>query len=678
MGGQSTVYVPPPLGFDALPPLSTCLASLFAILSARNRHREATAPIENQTCCDADMASSLVQILQECEDRVQSGLCLSCLEQLCRQSPMCHRVGWCMVLNLREILSSGEDTLLSMGGTLASKKKRTLWEACQRADSKNFSSLIACWDLGLNHVSPISCSLALHEKEILFFGNSWERHPSVGRLLGVTSMSSSVLGGSTGASSPVQKLVLVQLLMCLQLLSPPHSLQMTGECISCVQGHVTTDGDHQQSGVIPVCRENPLFSAMDTDSSLSVLFLLWTHCLHSCSCSQETPCSIMGVQVGIEFLACIAEILRLLRQVLESQYAGGNGACLWAMSGASQPGRQRHVVHLLTTLLHRTAHVLQAQTSTLISLGTDPNSCVTEDPSVSELGVKLWMEQSLELVAATLFLVCQINEGLRALTQSGFIESSRTARQDENRELLIWITTADDELHRAKDFVLGECRVHHVNSVKTCLEDGDPPSREYSSTLLCRQCPLPSRRQLLTTGPPMGDTQLTPFFCLRTCSKFANGTEPISLDVRRTPFSQQLQSLPLGTELPAVALEMLEETDSSARRRTATEIHSRHRLREMVAAAEPPSLEPMASTPPGASTPAAAPRQRITPVVVSRHPDPSEPSLAEKSRSVGRVHPYLQVPAQSRAQIPRKRPAPEEAAGDIPKKRSIIAEDPGK
>ena len=154
--------------------------------------------------------------------------------------------------------------------------------------------------------------------------------------------------------------------------------------------------------------------------------------------------------------------------------------------------------------------------------------------------------------------------------------------------------------------------------------------------------------------------------------------QPISLDVRRTPFSQQLQSLPLGTELPAVALEMLEETDSSARRRTATEIHSRHRLREMVAAAEPPSLEPMASTPPGASTPAAAPRQRITPVVVSRHPDPSEPSLAEKSRSVGRVHPYLQVPAQSRAQIPRKRPAPEEAAGDIPKKRSIIAEDPGK
>ena len=55
MGGQSTVYVPPPLGFDALPPLSTCLASLFAILSARNRHREATAPIENQVCgfCDA-------------------------------------------------------------------------------------------------------------------------------------------------------------------------------------------------------------------------------------------------------------------------------------------------------------------------------------------------------------------------------------------------------------------------------------------------------------------------------------------------------------------------------------------------------------------------------------------------------------------------------------------------
>lgn len=57
-----------------------------------------------------------------------------------------------------------------------------------------------------------------------------------------------------------------------------------------------------------MCRENPLFSAMDTDSSLSVLFLLWTHCLHSCSCSQETPCSIMGVQVGIEFLACIAEV----------------------------------------------------------------------------------------------------------------------------------------------------------------------------------------------------------------------------------------------------------------------------------------------------------------------------------------------------------------------------------
>ena len=46
------------------------------------------------------------------------------------------------------------------------------------------------------------------------------------------------------------------------------------------------------------------------------------------------------------------------------------------------------------------------------------------------------MEQSLELVAATLFLVCQINEGLRALTQSGFIESSRTARQDENVRLL--------------------------------------------------------------------------------------------------------------------------------------------------------------------------------------------------------------------------------------------------